>query len=190
MPEWQVKNINLRIEYAVQAEDAEDVYDPYETVIEFPIEMPVEVVDHPGDLSGQDIILGLIRGGMQYALYRFDDEVRLNFETDGDDHDDDGGIQQKLLRGALKISVTSFDPAASETVVDTANYPIGRPKDRVNVPDGLNWELLLKREDTKYRLIYVYPVGAGVQPICKRLKCRTTRNPRRRLRCALIGCYF
>ena len=189
MPKWEVQNIKLRIEYAVRAKDTEDTYDPYEAVIPFPIETPVEVIDHPGDLSGQDIILGLIRSERQYTLYRFDDEARLDFETNDNDHDDDGGVQRKLLRGALKIIVTSFDPAAGETVVDTANYPIGRPKDRVNVPDGLEWKLLLKREGAKYRLIYVYPVGAGLEPICKRLKCSTTRNPFRRFRCVLIKCY-
>jgi hypothetical protein len=194
LTDWRIKQIKARVEYAVKPADDDTEpprieFDPYEDYREFLVAGDsLFVTDRPEDVLGKTILaLEAHNHAGRFSLHRLRDEVGFSFSTDD-------GLTP--LQGALKVRFTFTDQNTGAETVDTTYYPVDPghdfPVTEANMPEDRECELLLKQDNQEpsvYRLVYVEPVGADVSPICKRLKCSTTKDPSRRRRCARLGCY-
>jgi hypothetical protein len=194
MTDWRVKQIKLRLEYAVKPPDDDTQpprieFDPYEDHREIPVASEdLFTTDQPDNVPGKVILcLEEQNNAGRFALHRLKDEVGFDFDTDRD---------LTLLQGALKVNFTFTDQATGAEIADTSFYPISSlhdfPITEADMPPSNECALLLKQDDqdpSVHRLVYVEPTGPGAVPICQRLKCKTTTDPSRRRRCARHSCY-
>jgi hypothetical protein len=171
MPNWIVRNIKLRLEYAVQAVEGFDLL--FEEAVEYPLAPKVFITDQPAGVPG-DVILALQRvDDHAYELFRLKDSIRFGFDAEA---------EAKPVQGALKVGFTIADQDTGAAVVDTACYPIRSDHDRQvqtipDLADSKEEVLLLMREAVSadpptvvYRLAYFEPPGAeSADPWRKRL---------------------
>jgi hypothetical protein len=195
MAEWQIKHIKMRLEYAVKPADDQSQpppieFDPYEDFQEFPITAEnLFVTDQPDNVPGKTILcLEHNQAGNFYAVHRLSNEIAFDFDTDGN---------LTLLQGALKVRAAYTDQDTGAEISDATYYPISRLHDfpvgdSALLPPPNQCTLILKKDDgvpSAYRLVSFAPAGGGAAPICQRLQCYTTTDPKRRQRCWRLGCY-
>ncbi|GAK58632.1 hypothetical protein U27_05606 [Candidatus Vecturithrix granuli] len=169
---WKIQEINVRLEFAIQA---------YEAAQSFPIAAGrFESTDTVDDDMLNNAVLGLqfmeAGGNRSYILYRRDDLSAFKPET--------------MLKTAIRINFTAIEPANPDNCVEgTTYYPILQNEDHLcpTIPDK-PWSFLLLKEDTEYRLIHIRPIGPGPGGLCS--GCYDPYiSPERWWECLLNGCY-
>jgi hypothetical protein len=181
MDDLKLKEIDVRLEYAVLGED-----EPYEEAATIVCE-ELEVVDEQpdGNLRAK-ILVALERSNNNYVLYRRRVE-KLTFSFDNNS-------SLEVLRSALKIILTLEDDEGN-ILVDTAYYPV-EPEDDTPFSDpnelvGIDFKFFVAGKDEAasppYRLFHVNPGGAGLEPPCT--ACFPPASVSKRTTCALNGCY-
>lgn len=189
MPEWKIKEINVRLEFAIQAPSYGNIiYDPYEAARSFPIAADrFEVLD-PDKVTDDMLskaVLGLqfmVTAGIRYyILYRCDDLITFAPET-------------KPRQIALKITSITIDPADPQNRFEgTAYYPIRKNDEHLcsEISNNKPWSFLLLEEDgnsSEYRLIHIRQGGPGSGPGC--IGCYAPYiSLERWWECFLNGCY-